>query len=157
MPVQNQLIIKIKKIKLKKPQIKIPKFKKIKFRRLFKWALVTCLILGFLGMGMVLGFYKAVLRNMPDITQLEEYDPGKITYIYSEDGSTIGEYAQEKRVEVTYDQIPQVLKEAIIATEDPRFYEHKGIDFRGILRAIKEDIKRILTPRSLHGGSTISQ
>ncbi len=151
------MIVKIKKIKLKKPRIKAPIFKKLKFRRLLKWAFITCLILGFLGMGMVLGFYKAVLRNMPDITQLEEYDPGKITYIYSEDGSTIGEYAQEKRVEVTYDQIPQVLKEAIIATEDPRFFDHKGIDFRGILRAIKEDIKLILTPRRLHGGSTISQ
>jgi penicillin-binding protein 1A len=106
---------------------------------------------------MMLGFYRAVLQNMPDIAQLEEYAPGKITYIYAEDGSTIGEYAQEKRVEVTYDQIPQVLKDAIIATEDPRFFEHKGIDFRGVLRAIKEDLKLILTPRSLHGGSTISQ
>jgi penicillin-binding protein 1A len=157
MPIQSKLIVKIKKFKFKKPKFKIPKFKKLKVRQLFKWALITCLILGFLGLGMVLGFYKAVLQNMPDIAQLEEWQPGKITYIFAENGATIGEYAQQKRVEVTYDQIPQILKDAIIATEDPRFFEHNGIDFRGILRAVKEDVKRILTPRRLHGGSTISQ
>ena len=147
MPIQSKLIVKIKKIK----------FKRLRFRTIFKWAIITCLILGFLSLGVAIGFYKAILQNMPDIAQLEEWEPGKITYIYAEDGSTIGEYAQQKRVEVTYDQIPQILKDAIIATEDSRFFEHKGIDFQGILRAIKEDMKIILTPRRLHGGSTISQ
>ena len=157
MPIQNKLIVKIKKIQFKKPRFKIPKFKKLKLRKLFKWALVTCLILGTLGLGAVLGFYKAILQNLPDIAQLEEWEPGKITSIFAEDGELVGEYASEKRVEVAYDQIPQILKDAIIATEDPRFFEHNGIDFRGILRAVKEDFKRILTPRRLHGGSTISQ
>jgi penicillin-binding protein 1A len=157
MPIKSRLIVKIKKIQFKTPGFKFPRFKKLKLRRLFKWALVTCLVLGTLGLGVVLGFYKAILQNLPDITQLEEWEPGKITYIYAEDGEQIGEYASEKRVEVTYDQIPQALKDAVIATEDPRFYEHNGIDFRGILRAVKEDIKLILTPRRLHGGSTISQ
>jgi penicillin-binding protein 1A len=157
MPIQSKLIVKIKKIRFAKPRFKLPRFKKPRFRRLFKWALITCMILGALGLGVALGFYKAILQNMPDIAQLEEWEPGKITYIYAEDGATIGEYAQQKRVEVTYDQIPQILKDAVIATEDPRFFEHKGIDFRGVLRAIKEDIKKILTPGKLHGGSTISQ
>ena len=157
MPIQSKLIVRIKKIKFRKPRLKLPSFKKLRFRRLFKWALLTCMILGILGLGVVLGFYKAILQNLPDIAQLEEWEPGKITYIYAEDGSTIGEYAQQKRVEVTYEQIPQTLRDAIIATEDPRFFEHNGIDFRGILRAVKEDLKLILTPRRLHGGSTISQ
>jgi penicillin-binding protein 1A len=157
MPIQSKLIVKIKKFKFAKPKFRILKFKKIRLRKLFKWAFITCLILGALSLGVAIGFYKAILQNMPDIAQLEEWEPGKITYIYAEDGSTIGEYAQQKRVEVSYDQIPQMLKDAIIATEDPRFFEHKGIDFRGILRAVKEDMKLILTPRRLHGGSTISQ
>ncbi len=157
MPIQNQLIVKIKKFKFRKPRFKIPVFKKLKLRKLFKLALISGLIFCSLAFGAVLGFYKAILQNLPDIAQLEEWEPGKITYIYAEDGETIGEYAQQKRVEVTYDQIPQILRDAIIATEDPRFYEHKGIDFRGILRAVKEDVKLILTPRRLHGGSTISQ
>ena len=77
------MIVKIKKIKFKKPRFKIPKFKKLKFRQLFRWTLITCLILGFLGLGAVLGFYKAILQNLPDIAQLEEWEPSKVTYIYS--------------------------------------------------------------------------
>ena len=157
MPIQSKLIVKIKKIKFKKPRFKIPRFKKLKFRQLFKWTLITCLILGFLGLGAVLGFYKAILQNLPDIAQLEEWEPSKITYIYSDQQDVIGEYALEKRIEVPFEQISDVLKKAILATEDARFYSHHGIDFRGILRAVKEDIKLIFTPRKLHGGSTISQ
>jgi len=59
---------------------------------------------------------------------------------------------------VPYSQIPLVLKQAIIATEDPRFFAHKGIDYRGILRALKEDVFRVvLRNKKLHGGSTITQ
>jgi penicillin-binding protein 1A len=157
MPIQSKLIVKIKKFKFKKPKFKIPKFHKLKARKLFRIALIAGLIFCSLAFGAVLGFYKAILQNLPDIAQLEEWEPFKVTYIYSDQQEVIGEYAQEKRIEVPYDQISDVLKNAIIATEDPRFYEHHGIDFRGILRAVKEDIKLIFSPRKLHGGSTISQ
>jgi len=150
MPIKNKLIVKIKRLNLKK-------IKHIHKRKLFKTALFIFLFLSCVVCGVVLGFYKAILQNLPDIAQLEEWEPSKITYIYSDEQEVVGEYALEKRVEVSYEQIPEILKNAIIATEDPRFYEHKGIDFRGILRAIKEDIKLIFTPRKLHGGSTISQ
>lgn len=162
MAPQSKLTVKIekfkfKKLRLKKPDWKFLKFGKLKFRKLLKIAFIAGLIFCGLAFGAVLGFYKAILQNIPDIAQLEEWEPGKITYIYAEDGATVGEYAQQKRVEVAYEQIPEILKNAIIATEDPRFFEHNGIDFRGILRAIKEDMKLILTPRRLHGGSTITQ
>jgi penicillin-binding protein 1A len=156
MPIQKRLILKIQKIDFKK----IFKFNWIKHwskKKFIKVFLVAGLIFLIIICGVAVGFYKAILQNLPDITQLEEFEPGKITYIYSDKGEVVGEYAQEKRIEISYEQIPDVLKQAILATEDPRFFEHKGIDFRGILRAIKEDIKLILTPRRLHGGSTISQ
>lgn len=108
-------------------------------------------------MGAVVGSYKAILQNLPSISELEEFEPNIITNIYADDGEVIGEYAIEKRIEIAYEDIPEILINAIIATEDPRFYGHKGIDFLGMLRALKEDIKLILTPRKLHGGSTISQ
>ena len=101
----------------------------------------------------------AIRQNLPSISMLEEFEPNIITYIYSDDGEVIGEYAIEKRIEIPYEEIPDVLKNAIIATEDPRFYSHSGVDFRGILRALREDIKTKLANKSrkLHGGSTISQ
>ncbi|MFQ5888122.1 MAG: penicillin-binding protein 1A, partial [Candidatus Hydrothermarchaeales archaeon] len=79
-------------------------------------------------------------------------------YIYSDEGEVIGEYAIEKRIEIPYEEIPEIVKNAIIATEDPRFYSHKGFDLRGALRALREDIKTKLGGKSrrLHGGSTIS-
>jgi len=90
---------------------------------------------------------------------LEEFEPNIITYIYSDEGEVIGEYAIEKRIEIPYEDIPEIVKNAIIATEDPRFYSHRGFDLRGALRALWEDIKTKLggKSRKLHGGSTISQ
>lgn len=109
-------------------------------------------------LGTVVGTLKAISQNLPSISKLEEYEPKIITYIYADDGTIIGEYAVEKRIEIPYEEIPDTLKKAILATEDPRFFSHSGIDIRGILRAIKEDIKIKLGGKQskLHGGSTIS-
>jgi len=155
MSIKSRLLLRIKGFRGKK----IP-WKGLSLPRrstLFKALLLVFLVFSVVVSGMVLGFYKAILQNLPDISRLEEFEPGRITYIYAGDGEVIGEYATEKRIEVAYEEIPEVLKKAVIATEDPRFFEHGGIDFRGILRAVKEDLKLILTPRRLHGGSTISQ
>jgi len=147
---------------IKKPNLKkfIPKknpLKKFNKKKFFRITLLTLLILSACGFGVVMGVYKAILQNLPPIAELAEYEANIITYVYSDKGEVLEEYALEKRIEVTGDDIPPVLKEAIIATEDPRFHRHRGIDFFGILRALKEDVKYILTPKKLHGGSTITQ
>jgi penicillin-binding protein 1A len=141
----------------KKILLKIKKIQKPTKKKILKTALVVFLVGSVCVLGTMLGAYMAILRNLPDIAQLEEFEPSIITYIYADNEEVVGEYAIEKRIEVPYEEIPEVLKEAIIATEDPRFFNHGGIDFRGILRAVKEDIRLIFTPRRLHGGSTISQ
>jgi len=172
MSENKKLIIRIPKEKLEKLKLKKFSLKKIKLSKLFfnpfkadkqkrrrfwRRALLTLLVLSVLSFGVMYGVFRAILQNLPDITQLEEYEPNRITYVYADNGEVIGEYALNKRILVTGDAIPDVLKNAIIATEDPRFYKHKGIDFWGMLRALKEDIKLVFTPRRLQGGSTISQ
>lgn len=157
MPEKKKLVLKIPKISLKKIKIKKIKLKKIDGRKLFRRAFPVLLILTIAALGAIAGIYRAILQNLPDISVLEEFEPSIITYIYADDGEVVGEYAIERRIQIKYQDIPDILKKAIIATEDPRFYSHKGIDFRGILRALKEDVKLIMTPRRLHGGSTISQ
>jgi len=147
----------LKKFKLKRIKLKKFKFNKEKRRKFFKRALLTLLILAACFIGVLIGVYKAILQNLPDIAQLEEYEPSIVTYVYSDDEEVIGEYALQKRIPVAFDEIPEYLKEAVIATEDPRFYKHSGIDFLGILRAVKKDLKLIFTLRKLHGGSTITQ
>lgn len=131
--------------------------KKINKKKIFFVLLWVGLFSAALVAGISIGAYKAILRNLPSITQLEEFKPDIITYIFADNGEIIGEYANQKRIQVTYEQLPQVLINAMIATEDPRFYNHKGIDFLGILRAIREDIKLGRRTGRWHGGSTISQ
>ncbi|MFW6124397.1 MAG: penicillin-binding protein 1A [Acidobacteriota bacterium] len=149
--------IKLKNINLKKAFPKRVKSEKKGNKGLIKWLLTAAAVLFVCGLGVSIGVYRAILQNLPDISTLEEMKPSIITYLYSDDGEIMGEYAFQKRIEVQYEDIPESLKNAIVATEDPRFYRHNGIDFRGILRAIKEDIQLIFTPGRLHGGSTLSQ
>jgi len=127
--------------------------------KLFKVVFLLCALLFACGMGIWLGTYLSIRQNLPSISMLEEFEPNIITYIYSDEGEVIGEYAIEKRIEIPYEDIPEIVKNAIIATEDPRFYSHRGFDLRGALRALWEDIKTKLggKSRKLHGGSTISQ
>lgn len=151
------LRLDLKKIKLNRIKLKNFKFNKEKRRKFFKRALLILLILAVCFIGVLIGVYRAILQNLPDIAQLEQYEPSIITYVYSDDEEVIGEYALQKRIPVAYNEIPEYFIEALIATEDPRFYKHNGIDFLGILRAVKKDLKLIFTPRKLHGGSTITQ
>jgi len=144
-------------IKLKKPSLKNLSLKKLSWKRILRTAFFIFLGFAVVGSGVAIGVYKAIMQNLPDISQLEEFEPKIITYIFAGDDEVIGEYAEEKRIEVKFEDIPEILIKAIIATEDPRFYGHKGIDYLGILRAVKADIKLIFTPRKLHGGSTITQ
>jgi len=141
----------------KKLTVRIKKIKRPTKQKLIKTFLIIFLFASVCILGTMLGTFVAITQNLPSISELEEFEPSIITYIYSNDGEVIGEYAIEKRIEVPYEEIPEILKKAILATEDPRFYKHRGIDFRGILRALKEDIKLGMRMRRLQGGSTISQ
>ncbi|MQY61527.1 hypothetical protein GH153_06815, partial [bacterium] len=139
--------------------IRVKKAKMPSVGKLFKVAFLLCILFFACSIGIWLGAYLAIRQNLPSISMLEEFEPNIITYIYSDEGDVIGEYAIEKRIEIPYEDIPEVIKNAIIATEDPRFYNHRGFDLRGALRALREDIKTKIgrKSRKLHGGSTISQ
>jgi penicillin-binding protein 1A len=136
-------------------KIKIPKLnrKKILTGLLLFFVLVISLVLGG-----IFGAYLAVRENLPSVAELEQMRPKIISVVYSDQSQPAKEFAAERRIQVPYEKIPIILKQAIIATEDPRFFAHKGIDYRGILRAVKEDALRVfLGRRRLHGGSTITQ
>jgi len=159
----NKFILKIRMPRKKKhAQFEVTKYvgeetrKPSMRRRVFKIFLLFFLFCLALGLGVILGGYVAIKQNLPSISMLEKFEPYIVTSIYASDGSVLGELAVEKRIEIPYEQIPDILKKAIIATEDPRFYSHPGIDFRGILRAMKEDIKKLKRLRRPHGGSTIT-
>ena len=92
--------------------------------------------------------------NLPYIGSLKNYNPPIITKIFADDGQIIGKFSDEKRVLVPFDKIPTHTINAFIAVEDARFFQHKGIDFLGIVRAFFKNIK---ARRIEQGGSTITQ
>jgi penicillin-binding protein 1A len=133
------------------------RIKKIEVKKLLKVVGLAALV-GFVALlGAIFGAYTAVRQNLPSVAALETFEPDVLTTVYSADGQAIRDFAEHKRIVVPYDQIPDVLKKAIIATEDPRFYDHRGVDMLGILRAMRDNILSGHLLRKPQGGSTITQ
>jgi penicillin-binding protein 1A len=92
--------------------------------------------------------------NLPKVRELEDYRPDVMTEMYADDGTSIGSFALEHRVIVSYSQIPPVLRNAVISIEDRHFESHLGIDILGIVRAASKDV---LEWRKTQGASTLTQ
>ena len=89
--------------------------------------------------------------GLPDYKKLSNYQPPISSRVYSEDGKLIAEYALQKRLFVPYDSIPQKVINSFLSAEDKNFFNHPGIDARGILRAIINNIKNISQNKRLEG------
>lgn len=90
--------------------------------------------------------------NLPDISDLSDYRPKLPLRVYSVEGVLIGEFGEERRNLTPIDQIPKVMKDAVLAIEDARFYSHGGVDYRGLLRAALANLGRAKS----QGASTIT-
>ncbi|WP_425411130.1 penicillin-binding protein 1A [Hyphococcus sp.] len=96
-------------------------------------------------------------QDLPDYQQLAEYAPPVTTRVYAGDGSLVAEFARERRLFVPIESMPDHVKYAFVSAEDKSFYEHTGIDMRGIVRAQLSNIGNVMSGRRLEGGSTITQ
>ena len=119
-------------------------------KRLFIFVLVCTL----LGIGTIFGFYLYVKPELPDVATLRDVKLQTPMQIFSQDGKLISQFGEKRRIPVTYDEIPPHLIEALIATEDSRFYEHLGIDPIGITRAA---LVVAVSGSAKQGASTITQ
>ena len=104
--------------------------------------------------GVSVGGYFAFAKGIPSIAELKQYKPTSGTKIYADDDTLIGELKVEKGVFVPLNRMPKHLIDAVIAVEDSRFWNHKGIDYIAIGRAVLKDI---LHAGLKEGGSTITQ
>ena len=125
------------------------KKKKLNFKKYLKW--FWGIILGGFSLVLLLFLYTAwdPFDTLPSFEELENPQTNLATEVISIDGKTIGKYATENRTAIHFKELPVNLVHALVATEDERFYEHSGIDFKGTARAI-------LKPGS-GGASTITQ
>jgi penicillin-binding protein 1A len=126
-----------------------PRIKKLRF------------VLVLLGLGLlaivswVFGVMMAVAQDLPDLEARAQYDAAENSVVFARDGTPLTTLTgNEKRILVESDEIAPSLKQAVVAIEDERFYEHRGIDFLGIARALQQDI---LSGGAVQGGSTITQ
>ena len=99
------------------------------------------------GVAMVMAY-----PNLPDISDLADYKPKLPLRVYTADGQLMGEFGEERRNLTPIAEIPQVMKDAILAIEDNRFYQHGGVDYIGILRAGLANLGRLKS----QGASTIT-
>ena len=88
---------------------------------------------------------------------MADYQPPISSRVYSEDGKLIAEYALQKRLFVPYQSIPQILINSFLSAEDKNFFNHPGVDAKGIIRATFNNIKNITQNKRLEGASTITQ
>ena len=89
--------------------------------------------------------------GLPDYKKLSNYQPPISSRVYSEDGKLIAEYAIQKRFFVPYESIPDVIINSFLSAEDKNFFNHPGIDAKGILRALINNLKNISQNKRLEG------
>ncbi len=121
-----------------------------------RWFAYPIMVLGAVGaMGVaVAGFIVLLaLPNLPSIEALTDYQPKIPLRVYTADGVLIGEFGEERRSLVTMAEVPELMKNTILAAEDERFYQHTGVDYLGVLRAAYSNL---LTGGRRQGASTIT-
>ena len=121
-----------------------------------RWlALAACIVFAPIAISvLVLAFAVAwAYPSLPSIEALTDYQPKIPLRVYSADNQMIGEFGEERRNLVTFAQVPAVMKQAILAAEDDRFYQHGGVDTIGVMRAA---LSNITSPGRQQGASTIT-
>jgi penicillin-binding protein 1A len=87
------------------------------------------------GVGAISGLVWHYSRDLPDYSQLQDYEPPVMTRVHAADGALLGEYAKERRLYLPIQAIPKQVINAFLAAEDKNFYDHGGLDFSGMARA----------------------
>jgi penicillin-binding protein 1A len=111
------------------------------------------LLIGAIAVGTTAGLLFVYSSDLPQIRALEDFQPDVVTELYADDGQIVGNFALQRRVLLTYEQFPQILKDAIVTTEDQHFEQHWGVDFTRVAGAA---LKNILAHRVVEGASTIT-
>ena len=121
--------------------------------KLLKPILIAVSSLIFIGIAIILGTYFYIKPDLPSVDVLKDVRLQTPMRIYTQDGKLISQYGVKRRIPLTLEKIPEQLKQAVIATEDSRFYDHPGIDPIGMLRAL---VNLVTTGEKGQGGSTLT-
>jgi penicillin-binding protein 1A len=113
--------------------------------------LLACTIIGGLS---AVGYVVGIANSAPDLSSLRPQDPGRISSVYAADGQKLGIIQNDVlRIPIETKAIPQNIRDATVAIEDQRFYQHKGVDFEGVIRAA---FRNLSSGKTVEGGSTLT-
>ena len=112
---------------------------------------------GLLSAFSVLAVLWAFSNNLPDYKFLKSYKPSVSSKVYSGDGELVNDFSTEKRIFVPYNAISKKVINSFLSAEDKNFYSHPGVDAKGVLRAVINNISNIASSKRLEGASTITQ
>ncbi len=120
------------------------------------------IFIGIIGISLILfifiiGILWNFSNNIPDYKFLKSYKPPVSSKVYSGNGDLVSDFSKEKRIFVPYSSIPQNVINAFLSAEDKNFFSHPGVDAKGVLRAVINNINNIMTSKRLEGASTITQ
>ncbi len=126
-----------------------------------KWArrgAIALFVLGVIALIAVWAYFAALGRDVPSISKLKQYEPPITSRVHAGDGTLIAEFADQHRVFVPYESIPEHVVQAFVAAEDKNFFTHEGLDYAGITRGAVNTAKNKITGSGgMQGGSTITQ
>jgi penicillin-binding protein 1A len=125
--------------------------------RFFGFLFAAGTILFLVGIAGVAGLMWHFSKDLPDYSQLQDYEPPVMTRVHAGDGALVAEYARERRLYLPIQAVPKLVINAFLSAEDKNFYEHGGLDFNGIARAGVLYLQNLGSSRRPQGASTITQ
>ena len=125
--------------------------------RFFGFLFAAGTVVFLVGVAAAAGVIWHFSKDLPDYSQLQDYEPPVMTRVHAADGSLLGEYAKERRLYLPIQAVPKLVINAFLAAEDKNFYEHGGIDYSGMARAALLYVQNYGSNRRPQGASTITQ
>jgi len=126
-------------------------------QRIIKNILILILSIGLLSIFFLLAILWAFSNNLPDYKFLKNYKAPVSSKVYSGDGELVNDFSTEKRIFVPYNAIPIKVINSFLSAEDKNFFSHPGVDAKGVMRAVINNISNIASSKRLEGASTITQ
>src|SRR5262244_3910236 len=103
--------------------------------RFIGWIFAAGTVVFLVGVAGAAGLLWHFSKDLPDYSQLQDYEPPLMTRVHASDGALVAEYAKERRLYIPSQAVPKLVLNAVIAAEDKNFYEHGELNFQGIARA----------------------
>ena len=129
----------------------------MKISKTFNYLIKISVAIILSGLFLIFSAFWYFSAGLPDYKKLTNYEPSVLSRVYTENGELIAEFSLEKRLFIPFEAMPKKVIDSFLSAEDKNFFEHPGVDAKGVTRAIIKNFKNILSDKRLEGASTITQ